>query len=135
MIMRPRVEILAKPSTEHFNAMLEEGRLLKSCLKWIIIQARDNRDRNNCDNHRPVILTSIVRYKIFELLEVNKLLTINQHGFRQKRSCFSCLVCFLEGVTIRINRGLPVDVFHLNLQRAFNPLNHGLHEQTVKASG
>ncbi|CAL4222368.1 unnamed protein product, partial [Meganyctiphanes norvegica] len=70
-------------------------------------------NRNDPANYRPVSLTSqvckvletIVREQLFIHLKSNNLLSEEQHGFRDGRSCLSNL---LQGVpTVRIQFGQP----------------------------
>ena len=61
-------------------------------------------NRNNAANYRPVSLTSqvckvmesIVRDNLVDHLKENDLISDEQHGFREGRSCLSNLLATLE---------------------------------------
>ena len=64
--------------------------------------------RTKCSNYRPVSLTSIIVYKIFEtiirdkitsLLESHGLITHHQHGFRTGHSCTTQLLELIGDVS------------------------------------
>ena len=57
-------------------------------------------------------------------LEVNKLVTGAQHGFRKGGSCLSNLLQFLDQVTRVIDEGRCVDVVYLDFAKAFNMVPH-----------
>ena len=89
-------------------------------------------DRNDPANYRPVSLTSqvckvlesIVREKMFEHLKSNNLLSNEQHGFREGRSCLSNLLTTLEDWTNILEDGDCVDVAYLDFRKAFDLVSH-----------
>ena len=89
-------------------------------------------DRNDPANYRPVSLTSqvckvlesIVREKMFEHLKSNNLLSNEQHGFREGRSCLSNLLTTLEDWTSILDDGDCVDVAYLDFRKAFDLVSH-----------
>ena len=78
-------------------------------------------------NYRPVSLTSqigkimerMIKEDIVHFLESNKLIKDSQHGFRNKRSCLTNLLEFMEKVAKYLDSGEPVDVIYLDFQKAF----------------
>ena len=83
-------------------------------------------------NYRPVSLTSqmgkimerIIKEEIVKFLESNNLIINSQHGFRQKRSCLTNLLEFVEKVAEYLDSGEPVDVVYLDFQKAFDTVPH-----------
>ena len=83
-------------------------------------------------NYRPVSLTSIVckllesiiRDKITEHLDQNKLIKPSQHGFVKHRSCQTNLLEFMEIVTEAVDQGDAVDLVYLDFSKAFDKVSH-----------
>ena len=89
-------------------------------------------DRNNPANYRPISLTSqvckvlesIVRERVIEHLNSNNLLSEEQHGFREGRSCLSNLLTTLEDWTSILDDKDCVDVAYLDFSKAFDLVSH-----------
>jgi len=83
-------------------------------------------------NYRPVSPTSqigkimerIIKEDIVKVLESNNLIMNSHHGFRQKRSCLTNLLEFMEKVAEYMDSGEPVDVIYLDFQKAFDKVPH-----------
>ena len=59
----------------------------------------------------------------------------SQHGFLKARSCLTNMYCFLEEITKWIDEGSPVDIIHLDFQRAFDKVPHQRLLLKLKAHG
>ena len=70
------------------------------------------------------VLESIVKDSIIDHVCRYKLIKDAQHGFSKGRSCLTNLLKFLEYVSNYIDQGHPVDVIHLNFQKAFDKVMH-----------
>ena len=70
-----------------------------------------------------------------DFLVKNKLITKSQHGFLKARSCLTNLLCFLEDITKWVDDGSPVDVVHLDFQKAFDKVPHQRLLIKLKAYG
>ena len=90
-------------------------------------------DRTDPANYRPVSLTSqvckvlesIVRDQMLEHLNGHNLLSDQQHGFREGRSCLSNLLTTLEDWTKIIDeRDNCIDVAYLDFRKAFDLVSH-----------
>ena len=96
-------------------------------------------DRTDPSNYRPVSLTSqvckvlesIVKDKVVEHLKTNNILSDNQHGFREGRSCLTNLLETLEAWTGFLDDGDGVDVAYLDFRKAFDLVSH--HHLLYKA--
>ena len=83
-------------------------------------------------NYRPVSLTSqigkimerIIKDDMVKFLERNHLIKNSQHGFRNKRSCLTNLLSFMEKVAEYLDSGEPVDVVFWDFQKAFDKVPH-----------
>ena len=92
-------------------------------------------------NYRPVALTSIVcklmesivRSKLVDHLERNKLISRHQHGFQKGKSCLTNLLETLEAWTEAIDKGNQVDCIFLDYQKAFDTVP--FRRLLVKLSG
>ena len=83
-------------------------------------------------NYRPVSLTS-VPFKVLESLISDKLmghltstgqLSMDQHGFRARRSCTTQLLEALEDWTKILENGDPIDVVYRDFRKAFDSVPH-----------
>ena len=88
--------------------------------------------KKDVSNYRPISLTShiskimerIIKVNIVNFLESNHLLEDSQHGFRNKRSCLTNLLQFLETVGNNVDDGNPVNVIYLDFKKAFDTVPH-----------
>ena len=116
-----------------FQRSLETGQVPEQW-KEANVTAIYKRKGQRCDpgNYRPVSLTSqvgklferIIRDYLVKFLEENKLLRDSQHGFRNKRSCLTNLLEFLDLVSDYVDEGIPVDAVYLDFQKAFDKVSH-----------
>jgi len=70
------------------------------------------------------LLESIIRDKITEHLDQNKLIKPSQHGFVKHRSCQTNLLEFMEIVTEAVDQGDAVDLVYLDFSKAFDKVSH-----------
>ena len=66
----------------------------------------------------------ILKDKIMDHLESNKLLSIHQHGFRSNRSCLTQLLEYFSEVHDHLDASDPVDAIYLDCQKAFDTVPH-----------
>ena len=131
-MVKPLRHILAGPLATLFDMSLQSATLPGDWKVAKVIPIHKGGSRENATNYRPVSLTSIIlmekiiRDKLVEHLVGNKLLSAAQHGFRRRRSCLTNLLCFLDEVTGRLDRGEKVEVCYLDFQKAFDSVNHRL---------
>ena len=123
---------LAVPLSCIFRATLATGKLPQEWKKARITPIFKKGSRNKPGNYRPVSLTSqvckvqerILKKAITAHLSRNHLLSDQQHGFTQKRSCMTNLLTTLEDWTAEMDRGNPVDCVYLDYQKAFDSVPH-----------
>ena len=66
----------------------------------------------------------IIKDDMVNFLENNNLIKNSQHGFRNKKSCLTNLLVFMEKVAEILNSREPVDVIYLDFQKAFDKVPH-----------
>ena len=99
--------------------------------------------RDHPGNYRPVSLTSVVgkvleriiRDRIYDHLERNKLIGDSQHGFVRGKSCLTNLIEFFEKVTKEVDKGKAVDVVYMDFSKAFDKVPHGRLLQKIRMHG
>ena len=100
-------------------------------------------DRTDPANYRPVSLTfhvikvfeRVVRKNLVQHLEMNLLISRNQHGFRKKRSCMTQLLSHIEEIYTSLNNGDEVDVIYLDFAKAFDKVDHQVLLAKLKRYG
>ena len=81
------------------------------------------------------MLETLIRDKLVNHLEKNKLLRNTQHGFRNKRSCLTNLLDFLHDVFNCYDDSKAVDIIYLDFQKAFDKVPHKRLLIKLKAHG
>ena len=69
-------------------------------------------------------MESIIKTNILEHLNSNNLLTSHQFGFLEGHSCTTQLLHVMDILTKSLDRGVPVDVIYMDLQKAFDSVPH-----------
>ena len=99
-----------------FQKSLDEVELPKDWIRTNVSPIFKKCSRNEPLNYRPVSLTSVpckvlerlVKKRIIEHLEQNKLITQHQHGFRTKMSCLTRILEYrVFSMTSRFSRNRP----------------------------
>ena len=131
-LLKEAAPSLCLPLSIIFKDSLEKGETPVDWKTANITPIFKKGDRNNPANYRPVSLTSqvckvlesIVREKMIEHLNENNLLSEDQHGFREGRSCLSNLLTTLEDWTSILDDKDCVDVAYLDFSKAFDLVSH-----------
>ena len=112
---------------------LLQGKIPKDWKRANIVPIYKGGNKEDPLNYRPVSLLSvvgklcerIVKDKWTEYLEKNRVLTVQQYGFRKGSSCSSNLIAFYSKVTdIVKEREGWVDAVYLDLKKAFDKVPH-----------
>jgi len=94
-------------------------------------------------NYRPVSLTSVacklfeslVRDAIITHLDVNNLISDEQHGFVSGKSCATNLVEFYDKITLALDGNKAADVVFLDFAKAFDKVPHKPLMNKLRAYG
>ena len=89
-------------------------------------------DPTNVNNLRPIsllplpgkILERIVHTQLIEYLEINKLIDVNQGGFRKGKSTMETVANFTDDILTGINNNKYALSIFVDLRKAFDSVNH-----------
>ena len=131
-ILKTLAHELSEPICMIFNKSVTEGQVPCEWKDANVTPIFKKGNRQEPCNYRPISLTSvickcletIIKRRIIDHVNKNKLLNKSQHGFLESRSCLTNLLEFLEDVTSMIDDGDPVDVVYLDFQKAFDKVSH-----------
>ena len=84
------------------------------------------------ENYRPISLTCIcsklmehiIVSNIMQYADKNDILKINQHGFRNKLSCETQLLTFIQELHDNLQKGYQTDLILLDFAKAFDKVSH-----------
>lgn len=132
LVLKNCNEALSRPLCYIFRKSLEEGKVPREWKLAHITPLHKKGSTLLVQNYRPVSLTSIVckicerliRDGIMNHLLSENLLTKEQHGFVPFKSCTSNLVETLDFLTSSLNKKESVDMLLLDLQNAFEKVEH-----------
>lgn len=136
-------EHISTPLSIIYNKSMSEGKLPNDWKLAYVKPLHKKGNRNLVSNYRPVSLTAIccktmerlIRTKLINFLEDNKLLSKDQHGFRNGRSCVTQLLEIMELWTSFLDNGLSVDCIYLDFAKAFDKVPHLRLVNKLKAYG
>ena len=131
-VLRETAASISLPLSMLFRESLSTGETPDDWRRANVTPIFKKGDRNDPANYRPVSLTSqvckvlesIVKEQMFDHLKNNNLLSEEQHGFREGRSCLSNLLTTLEDWTTMLDEGDCVDVAYLDFRKAFDLVSH-----------
>ena len=95
------------------------------------------------DNYRPIsilppiskIIERSAHIQLGSFLEVNRLLSQSQFGFRLKRSTSTALIDFTDQVLENMDKGCVTGTVFLDLRKAFDTVDHLLLINKLKSLG
>ena len=126
------IQGVKKPLLNIFRRSMEESLIPEEWKRANVTAIFKKGAKWDPSNYRPVSLTSqigkimerIIKEDIVQFLQSNNLIRNSQHGFRNKRSCLTNLLEFMEKVAKYLDSGEPVDVIYLDFQKAFDKVPH-----------
>ena len=127
-ILRELPQEMAIPVHIIFQCSLKQGQIPDCWKEGAVSPLFKNGDRHDKKNYRPVTITSILcrvlekimRKRILNHLEKNKIISDHQHGFTKKKSCETNLLESYDFITEMIDKGMAVDEVFLDLAKAFD---------------
>ena len=69
-------------------------------------------------------METLIRNAIMEHLRVNNILTANQHGFIEGRSCLTNLLPTIEECSANLDKHIATDIIYLDYSKAFDIVPH-----------
>ena len=125
---------LATPLKLFWEKSLNTGKIPSSYKSQTIIPIHKKGSKLKANNFRPIVLTPheikiierVLRKLIYSHLENNKLININQHGFRQNHSCTTQLLAHSHFILSNCIIGNEVDSVYLDYAKAFDKVDHGI---------
>ena len=134
---------ICEPLSKLFNKSLTNGKVPSEWKMANVTPIYKKEDKSQPNNYRPISLTSVVckimetiiRDKVVNYLEENKLIKDSQHGFRNKRSCLTNLLDFFNDIYSMYDDSRSVDVIYLDFQKAFDKVPHKRLLSKIHAHG
>ena len=131
VLLKKCKKALSIPLYYLWRKSLDEGVIPQILRNSTITPVYKGGSRQEAKNYRPIALTShlikifekVIRNRLVEFLETNKLMNPNQHGFRAGHSCLSQLLQHFDEVTKLLENGKNVDVVYLDFAKAFDKLD------------
>ena len=135
--------IIACPLTHVINLSLIQGVVPDDLKSAIVVPLFKKNDKTEVGNYRPVLILTIIS-KVFErvvydkiesYLDQMKLLYKFQSGFRSRYSTDTCLTHLTDFIKLQMNQGHFLGMVLLELQNAFDTVDHGILLMKLKALG
>ena len=135
--------VLSKSLSELFNLSTKLGSLPDSCKIAKLKPLFKKGSKTNPSNYKPISLLHLIS-KIIEKLVQNKYkqvvfyLTMNfftTTGFRKNHSTDSCLTFLHDKILKGFDKGLMTGMIMVDLQKAFDTIDHGILLKTLSAIG
>ena len=76
-----------------------------------------------------------MRVKIINYIETNNILSNEQYGFRQGRSCMSQLINHYENLISILEENENADALYLDMSKAFDRVDHSILLMKMKSMG
>ena len=138
-ILKEAKNELVKPLSSLFSKSLQSGTLPEEWKLANVTPIYKKGSKSLPSNYRPISLTSVVckilealiRDKLVNHLEENKLIKNTQHGFRNKRSCLTNLLDFFYDILNQYDESKAVDIIKITrYSRQRTKMNRKLAEQS-----
>ena len=135
--------IIACPLTHVINLSLIQGVVPDDLKSARVVPLFKKNDKTEVGNYRPVSILTIIS-KVFErvvydqvesYLDQKKLLYKFQSGFRCRYSTDTCLTHLTHFIKFQMDQGNFVGMVLLDLQKAFDTVDHGILLMKPKALG
>ena len=134
---------LALPFSILWRKSLDSGLIPDDLLFTDIAPLHKGSSKALPKNYRPIALTShvikiferVLRRKLMDYIEKNKMYNPGQHGFRPGRSCLSQLLDHFDKVLVGMENRNNLDVIYTDFAKAFDKCDHGIIAHKLKKLG
>ena len=135
--------IIAQPLSHIINLSLIQGVVPDELKSARVIPIFKKNDKTSVGNYRPVSILSIVS-KVFERVvydqvesyfKSNKLFYKFQSGFRRGLSTDTCLIHLTDYIRKQMDKGNLIGMVLLDLQKAFDTVDHSTLLMKLRATG
>ena len=111
------------------NRSLAEGSILMDWKHAIVTPVFKSGTKTDLSNYTPISVLPVFckifeRAVVYEYLQKNRLLSVNQSGFRPLHSTATCLTDVTNTLLHNIDKGLLTGMVFLDLSKAFDTLDH-----------
>ena len=132
---------IATPLHILFSLSLKSGEFPMLWKKAHVVPVHKSGSKHHVENYRPVSILSTPS-KLFESIVYNKCFTVYkniitpyQHGFINKRSTVTNLLCFTNELIDAMSVGFEVHAIYADLSKAFDKINHSILVKKLNAYG
>ena len=142
-LLRDSARIVA-PALQHIVNLSFENGPYPSTWKCAKVTALFKQgDRTDKDSYRPIsilptvskVIERAVHSQLYDFLDTNKLLSVNQIGFRRERPTELALAQFTDEVLENMDNGLVTGAVYIDLKKAFDTVDHTIMIKKLKTMG
>lgn len=141
--LKQHKHILVHPLEKIFNDCLKTGVFPSSLKRSEVCPIYKNGDKDRINNYRPIsilpaiskVLEKIINTRLVNYLEKNKLLSVNQYGFRHGKSTEQAVNKLIEFISSNLDKGKKCLSIFLDLAKAFDTISVSLLLNKLEALG
>ena len=140
--LKDEAKVLAKPITDLFNLSITSGKFPDSCKLAKLKPIYKKGSLTEASNYRSMCLLPLIS-KVIEkvihdqtstFLNSRNLLYYYQSGFCKNHSIDFCLSFLNDKILKRFDQGLITDMILIDLQKAFDTIDHDILPQKLRAT-
>ena len=142
-LLKDSASVISKPITHIVNLSLSTGVVPDEWKVARITPIHKSGTRSKADNYRPIsilpaiskVLEKAVQTQLMDYLEVNKLLSDTQFGYRRKRSTELATTLFTDRIRAGVDKGCLTGAVFIDLSKAFDTIGHSSLIQRLRDYG